>query len=737
MISSGGWDKGSIYSANVLATAPLEDSNATIEKRFLEFLEAFHIGPTFTYRDLLKTNVNAGKFSLTVDLYHLAGFNQELASNLQNQPLVYFPLLEAASRTYARTFYTRIDRQQQDSVIDPFVGFQVLLQYSHASPLGIRDLNSASVGKLVRIPGIVISASNVVCKPSQAYIMCKGCAGTQIIPITSSFGSYSLPRTCQSAAGPSAAPQACPMDPYVVVADKCICIDQQTLKLQESPDMVPVGELPRHVLLSVDRGLTNKISPGSKVIVNGIFSIFQAKSSGSSSAASSIRSPYIKVLGIENEAEANHMEMFFTEEEEREFIAFSKSCPDLPQKFAQNIAPSIFGNEDIKLALACLLFGGSCKNLPDGIRIRGDINVLLLGDPGVAKSQFLKFVEKIAPISVYTSGKGSSAAGLTASVIRDPGTGEFYLEGGAMVLADGGVVCIDEFDKMNEEDRVAIHEAMEQQTISIAKAGITTILNSRASVLAAANPLFGRYDEMKSPGENIDFSTTILSRFDMIFVVRDDHDVGKDTSLAKHVLSVHCKGGSASALSNSAPSESCWEIGKMSRYIAYCKAKCHPRLSPAASEKLANHYVSIRSELLAMESASTERSSIPITVRQLEAIVRIAESLAKITLSPVAGEEHIDEAIRLFRVSTMQAVLSGHSLEGMTRPDLVRQVERIEKVIKERVAIGSTVSVKALVREMAGNKGFPEHAVLRCLDLMVKQEKMMFRSQQKLVVRVQ
>jgi DNA replication licensing factor MCM5 len=669
----------------------------------------------------------------------LAGFNAELASNLQNQPLIYFPLLEAACRTYARTFYTRIDREQQDAVIDPFVGFQVLLKYSNATSLGIRDLNSTSVGKLVRIPGIVISASNVVCKPSQAYIMCKECAGTLSIPITSSFGSFSLPRTCQSANGPSAAPQACPMDPYVVVADKCICIDQQTLKLQESPDMVPVGELPRHVLLSVDRSLTNKISPGSKVVVNGIFSIYQAKSSGP--AASSIRSPYIKVLGIENEAEANHMEMFFSEEEEREFIAFSKSCPDLPRRFAQNIAPSIYGNEDIKIALACLLFGGSCKNLSDGIRIRGDINVLLLGDPGVAKSQFLKFVEKIAPISVYTSGKGSSAAGLTASVIRDPGTGEFYLEGGAMVLADGGVVCIDEFDKMNEEDRVAIHEAMEQQTISIAKAGITTILNSRASVLAAANPLFGRYDEMKSPGENIDFSTTILSRFDMIFVVRDDHDVGKDTSLAKHVLSVHSRGANGAFHANSnetvSSAEGCWEIGKMSRYIAYCKAKCHPRLSAAAAEKLANHYVSIRSELLAMESASTERSSIPITVRQLEAIVRIAESLAKITLSPVAGEEHIDEAIRLFRVSTMQAVLSGHSLEGMTRPDLIRQVERIEKVIKERVAIGSTVSVKALVREMSGNKGFPEHAVLRCLDLMVKQEKMMFRSQQKLVVRVQ
>lgn len=166
--------------------------------------------------------------------------------------------------------------------------------------------------------------------------------------------------------------------------------------------------------------------------------------------------------------------------------------------------------------------------LPDGMRLRGDINVLLLGDPGTAKSQLLKFVEKVAPIAVYTSGKGSSAAGLTAVVQRDPVSREFYLEGGAMVIADGGVVCIDEFDKMRDEDRVAIHEAMEQQTISIAKAGITTVLNSRTSVLAAANPVWGRYNDEKSPGENIDFQTTILSRFDMIFIVRDEHDEARD-----------------------------------------------------------------------------------------------------------------------------------------------------------------------------------------------------------------
>merc|ERR1719230_521529 len=216
--------------------------------------------------------------------------------------------------------------------------------------------------------------------------------------------------------------------------------------------------------------------------------------------------PYLRVVGLQVETEGSgrsSANLAFTQEDEESFRRLAAK-PGVHETIAKSIAPSIFGSDDIKKSIACLLFGGSRKRLPDGLIRRGDINLLFLGDPGTAKSQLLKFVERVAPIAIYTSGKGSSAAGLTASVMRDPTSRNFVVEGGAMVLADGGVVCIDEFDKMREDDRVAIHEAMEQQTISIAKAGITTTLNSRCSILAAANSIFGRWDETKAE-ENIDF----------------------------------------------------------------------------------------------------------------------------------------------------------------------------------------------------------------------------------------
>jgi len=440
-----------------------------------------------------------------------------------------------------------------------------LLLHSSAATTSIRDLTSDSVSNLVRIPGIIIGASTLSSKATSVHIQCRNCGYADNVTVNGGISGVTLPRTCGSTRNPADDAAKCPLDPYFVVHEKSQFIDQQVLKLQEAPDQVPVGELPRHILISADRYLTNKVVPGSRCTVMGVFSIYQSKGSKGNKAVA-LRNPYLRAVGIQ--ADVDHTmkgHATFTEEEEQEFLELSRR-KDLYEVFADCIAPSIYGNKDIKKAIACLLMGGSKKILPDGMRLRGDINVLMLGDPGTAKSQLLKFVEKVAPIAIYTSGKGSSAAGLTASVQRDATTREFYLEGGAMVLADGGVVCIDEFDKMRDEDRVAIHEAMEQQTISIAKAGITTILNARTSVLAAANPIFGRYDDMKTPGENIDFQTTILSRFDMIFIVRDTHDRSRDETIAKHVMGLAMGGrGVEEQVQAEIPVE------KMKRYISYCK----------------------------------------------------------------------------------------------------------------------------------------------------------------------
>ncbi|KAF2816581.1 DNA replication licensing factor mcm5 [Mytilinidion resinicola] len=692
-----------------------------IEQALVDFIMEFHINNVFVYRDQIRENVLVKQFYCDIDVAHLISYNEELAHRLQNEPADIIPLFESALRICTQRIVFPSDRK----MLRELPQHQLLL-HSGASELSIRDLAATSVSHLVRIPGIIISATVLASKATALHIQCRNCKDELDYPISGGVAGVTLPRTCRAGQkkpdglGKAEDNAPCPMDPYVVVHEKSQFIDQQILKLQEAPDHVPVGELPRSIVVSADRYLANRVVPGSRCTVMGVYSIYSQKASKQAQkSAVAIRNPYLRAVGIT--ADVDHSmkgNATFSEAEEQEFLELSRR-PDLYEVFASCIAPSIYGNKDIKKAIACLLMGGSKKILPDGMKLRGDINVLLLGDPGTAKSQLLKFVEKAAPIAIYTSGKGSSAAGLTASVQREHTTREFYLEGGAMVLADGGVVCIDEFDKMRDEDRVAIHEAMEQQTISIAKAGITTILNARTSVLAAANPIFGRYDDLKTPGENIDFQTTILSRFDMIFIVRDEHERGRDEKMAKHVMNIHMGGrGAEDQVQAEIP------VDKMKRYISYCKQKCAPRLSPEAAEKLSSHFVSIRRQVHAAELSANARSSIPITVRQLEAIIRITESLAKLSLSPIANEAHVDEAIRLFLASTMDAVSQG---EGQGSKELNDEMMKVEEELRRRLPIGWNTSLATLKREFVDGKGYSEQALNRALIVMQRRETIQFR----------
>ncbi|ODV65465.1 MCM-domain-containing protein [Hyphopichia burtonii NRRL Y-1933] len=723
------FERAETYNAQVLAMGEQDErENHEVIKAFRSFILEFRLDSQYIYRDQLRENLLIKNYYLKVNSEHLISFNEELNKKLSDEPADMIPLFEVAITEIAK----RVAYLSNDDVPTSFPSCQLIL-YSNATKTSFRDLDSEHISKIVRVSGIIISASVLSSRPTQVQIICRNCKHTQKLNVNSGFGQVNLPNKClhSSETTDQIIPIKCPPDPYLIVHDKSTFVDQQVLKLQESPDMVPVGEMPRHIMLQADRYMTNQVVPGTRVTIVGIYLIYQSKQRNATGINTvAIRNPYLKILGIQTDVDSQRGGLTFTDEEEEEFLKLSR-LPNLYDLFYKSIAPSIYGNDDIKKAITCLLMGGSKKILPDGMRLRGDINVLLLGDPGTAKSQLLKFVEKISPISVYTSGKGSSAAGLTASVQRDSQTRDFYLEGGAMVLADGGVVCIDEFDKMRDEDRVAIHEAMEQQTISIAKAGITTILNSRTSVLAAANPIFGRYDEMKSPGENIDFQTTILSRFDMIFIVKDDHNAARDMSIAQHVMNVH-----TGNTNNQEDQEGEIPINIMKRYIQYCKARCAPRLSPEASERLSSHFVSIRRKLQLSESDMNERSSIPITVRQLEAIIRITESLAKLRLSPVATEEHVEEAIRLFNASTMDAVDQGVSSGGVVgNSEMAQEIKKVEQELRRRLPIGWSTAYRTLRREIVDSGKASAQALDKALYIMSRHEVIKFRHQGQNVLR--
>eukprot|EP00249_Psilotum_nudum_P028869 c38848_g1_i1 orf=883-3066(-) len=723
-----GWDEGTIFysdQAHFPAGDPDQGSltRHTAQRKFKEFIRSYH-GPKgdFSYRESLLHNPHY----LPVAMEDLDFYDGELSEKIRRTPADYLPLFEQAAAEVLGGLKSKVPGEAGE-MEEPSTGeIQVLLS-SKENPTSIRALGAEYISKLIRVSGIIIAASRTKAKATYVTLLCKNCKNVKMVPCRPGLGGALMPRSCDHVPQPGEEP--CPLDPWVIMPDKSKYVDQQTLKLQENPEDVPTGELPRNMLLSADRNVVQTVVPGTRVTVMGIYSIYQAANSTLQKGAVAVRQPYIRVVGIEQATESGSRGITaFTTDEEMEFKEFAR-MPDVYPALCKLVAPSIFGHEDVKKAVACLLFGGARKRLPDGVRLRGDINVLLLGDPSTAKSQFLKFVEKTAPIAVYTSGKGSSAAGLTASVIRDANTREFYLEGGAMVLADGGVVCIDEFDKMRPEDRVAIHEAMEQQTISIAKAGITTVLNSRTSVLAAANPPSGRYDDLKTAQENIDLQTTILSRFDLIFIVKDARDHQRDMQIAKHIVNVHTTAGSATKDADSQEMDN-W----LKRYIEFSRYYCSPRLSDSAAAMLQNNYVRIRQQMRKQSHEMGEATVIPITVRQLEAIIRISEALARMQLSSVVTEEHVTESLRLFHVATMDAARSGITDHITVTPEMRAEIQQIESQIKRRMGIGSYMSERRLVDELA-KMGMSEFTVRRALVIMHQRDEIEYRRERRVIVR--
>jgi len=511
----------------------------------------------------------------------------------------------------------------------------VLMPPAKVKAQALRDVKATRIGNLVRVRGIVTRVSDVKPMVVVATYACDNCG----FEIYQKVGAKEFSPLDRCPSGP------CKQQPggarLHLQTRGSKFIKFQELKLQEMPDQVPIGHIPRSMNVHVSGSCTRQCSPGDSVDIAGVF-LPEPVAGFKRIKMGLITNTYLECMHITRQKKSyKELGNELSEELEDEIDELA-SDPDLYDKLSRSIAPEIFGLEDVKKALLLQLVGGVTRKMQDGMSIRGDINICLMGDPGVAKSQLLKHISSVAPRGVYTTGKGSSGVGLTAAVTRDPVTKEIALEGGALVLADMGICCIDEFDKMEDSDRTAIHEVMEQQTVSIAKAGVTTTLNARTSILAAANPLFGRYNRRYSPADNINLPAALLSRFDLLFLLLDVPNIQTDTALAKHVTHVHQHSCHPPLDFN--PLSSTF----IRAYISQAR-KVEPCIPPALSNMIVEEYVNMRQK--DKRDAIENGSQSMLTARQLLSILRMSQALARLRFDEEVSQSDIAEAIRLTRVS--------------------------------------------------------------------------------------
>jgi len=505
----------------------------------------------------------------------------------------------------------------------------------------IRKIRANHLGKYTAIEGLVKKVTEVRPKLQVAAFQCQKCGA--IIKIEQEEDILKEPSECYEDQGGCGR-----ISSFKLLMNLSTFIDSQKIEIQENPEGLRGGAQPERISAYLEDDLVGMLAPGDRVIVNGILHSQQRR-----------RGPlrltsFNKVVDAYSteRQELAFEEVEVTPEDEEEIMKISKD-PDIYNKMRQSIAPTIYGMNVEKEALVLVLFSGLSKKMPDGTYIRGDIHVLLVGDPGTAKSQMLSYMSKLAPRSIYASGKASSAAGLTAAAVRDEfGEGQWTLEAGALVLADMGIACIDEIDKMEETDRSSMHQAMEQQEISVAKAGINATLKARCALLAAANPKLGRFDEFIPMHEQINMPPALLSRFDLIFSIIDKPNRETDTALAAHILRTHKAGEVSENILRSKKSEHTKEEqdGLMEnimpiftpefvrKYVAYAKRNIFPVMNDDASEVLKNYYVDFR---------SSSEDSVPFTPRQLEAFVRLAEASARVRLSEEVTVEDAKRAISI------------------------------------------------------------------------------------------
>lgn len=635
--------------------------------------------------DDLHELASEGKKSLVIDYDDIVEEDMDLAKALLNKP---------------STFFEKADEILEDITSIPNSHLRIK---SLPDTEEIRGIRAKDVGSFIQLEGILTRASDVKPEVKIATFKCLRCGEENKVQQTGK--KLRKPQVCQN-------PNCSKKGPFRLEAEESEFRDWQSLRIQELPQKLRGGRIPRYINAIARDDNVDLAVPGNQVLVTGILKAFHETERNKK------KTTFQKVLEVNHisvkEKSAEETEL---SKEDEEWIEDLKENHRTRNLVLESIAPSIFGYETIKEAIALELFGSPPVELPDGSRIRGDSHILLTGDPGTAKSQLLKWTNKVAPRGIYTSGKKATGAGLTAAAVRDEMTGGWTLEAGALAIGDGGMSCIDEFDKMSDEDSGAILESMEQQTISVAKAGIVATLNTRTSILAAANPRLGRFDKFDPIPQQIDLPALILSRFDLIFILRDIPTEERDRNLADHMLSLQSRPEDVVK-----PKLSQEELRKL---IIYAKNHIHPKFrNEEAKKKLEDFFVQWR-RVAGGETAS-EDEVVPITARQLEALVRLAKSNARLRLSEEVTVEDANRAINLYRESLKQMgiedeagkpdidmLMTGHS---RSQHDKLQRVMKIIDDLEEEYGEGAPIKQ---VKEEARAEGIEKNFV----EQMIKREK--------------
>ncbi|MGC1931901.1 MAG: minichromosome maintenance protein MCM [Candidatus Nitrosopolaris sp.] len=587
---------------------------AALSNNLEKFLRAYKDRDgTYKYFDTINHMMASNSVSLVVDYIDFDTFRPDLAKQITYNPDEMLEAFNSAVLSILTEIHPDYALEIRDKIKVRIGNYSV--------QKGLRDINAEVIDKLIGVSGMVVRSSEV--KPLAKKIGYR-CLNCNTINETQLKGLVlRKPLKCINCSE-----KELEMDP-----ENSIFSDFQMVRLQELPEDLPAGQLPHYVEVTVMGDLVDQCRPGDRIMLTGIVRIEQDQIS-----------PQVKTSLFRLKMEGNNIEYLggragskgmrtieriaISTEDEKQILAIA-SKTDAYDKLIASFAPHVYGHEVIKEAILLLIVGSVTKKLEDGSTRRGDINIFLVGDPGTAKSEMLKFAAKIAPRGLYTSGRGTTAAGLTAAVIRDK-SGIMMLEAGAVVLGDQGLVCIDEFDKIKPEDRSALHEVMEQQTCSVAKGGIVATLNARTSILSAANPLYGKYDPFKNITENVNLPIPLLTRFDIIYVDRDTPEKEKDSRVASHILELHREAGRAA--------HPAIDIDLFCKYLAFSK-QIEPRLTIEAIDIIRNYYMKMRNV--------DSEGMITVTPRQLEGLIRLSTARARLLLKDKVEADDAERAIYL------------------------------------------------------------------------------------------